>query len=182
MALDPSSSHRERVQRPGSRIAACVSRFHADLTGAMLESARHELAASGADVEQMPTVWVPGAFELPLVARRLARRDDVDAVLCFGLVLKGETTHDHWVAQGAVQGLVQVALECDKPVLLGILTCDTLDQARARALPPELGGREDKGREVARAAIETLVALDEISGRGAIETETAAETSRGDLS
>jgi 6,7-dimethyl-8-ribityllumazine synthase len=162
MALDPSSSDREPVTRPGSRVAACVSLFHADLTGAMLESAKHELAAAGADVEHMRTAWVPGAFELPLVARRLARLDDVEAVLCFGLVLKGETTHDRWVAEGAVHGLVQVALECDKPVLLGVLTCDTLEQARSRALPPELGGREDKGREVARAALETLVALDQI--------------------
>lgn len=163
MALDPSSPRRDRVARPGSRVAACVSRFHSDLTGAMLESARRELAAAGAEVDGMRVVWVPGAFELPLVARRLARRADVDAVMCFGLVLKGETTHDRWVAQGAVQGLVDVGLECDKPVLLGILTCDTLEQARARALPPEQGGREDKGREVARAAIETLLALDEAS-------------------
>lgn len=144
-------------------MAACVSRFHADLTGAMLESAKQELALAEADVDGMPVVWVPGAFELPLVARRLARRDDVEAVLCFGLVLKGETTHDHWVASGAVQGLVQISLECDKPLLLGVLTCADQEQARARALPPELGGREDKGREVARAAIETLVALDEAS-------------------
>jgi 6,7-dimethyl-8-ribityllumazine synthase len=107
-------------------------------------------------------VWVPGAFELPLVARALAQRSDVDAVLCLGLILKGETEHDRYVADGVVQGVVQAGLEAEKPVLFGVLTCATLEQARARALPPERGGKHDKGREVARAAIETLAALDQV--------------------
>ena len=96
----------------------------------------------------------PGVFEIPLIARELARRKDIDAVLCFGLVLRGETTHDHWVAHGAVTGLVQASLETGKPLALGILTCAKLSQAKARAKP--------KGREVARAALETLAALQEI--------------------
>lgn len=142
------------------RVAAVVSRFHEDLTGAMLRSAEAELRAAGMR-DDVRVVWAPGAFELPLLARRLARRDDVDAVLCFGLVLKGETTHDHWVAMGATQGLTLAALETDKPILFGVLTCQTLEQARSRALPASEGGDEDKGREVARAAIRALNALDE---------------------
>jgi 6,7-dimethyl-8-ribityllumazine synthase len=138
----------------------------------MLDSALRELEASGVRADDVPVVRVPGAFELPLVARRLARRADVEAVLCFGLVLKGETSHDRWVALGAAQGLVAASLECDKPLLFGVLTCDTLEQARSRALPPERGGREDKGREVARAALETLVALDEADGGGAARERT----------
>lgn len=164
MAIDPTSRERARPHRPGSRVAVCLSTFHEELTGAMLASALRELEAAGVDAAGVPVVRVPGAFELPLVARRLARRDDVEAVLCFGLVLKGETTHDRWVAHGAATGLVQASLEVDKPLLLGVLTCDTLEQARARALPPERGGSHDKGREVARAAIETLLALDAASG------------------
>ena len=89
MSLD--TSEHERIRLPGARIAACVSRYHSELTGAMLASARRELALSGVDAEHMLIVSVPGTFELPLVARALARRKDVDAVLCFGLVLKGET-------------------------------------------------------------------------------------------
>jgi 6,7-dimethyl-8-ribityllumazine synthase len=162
MALDPQSTNRPRLERPGARIGIVVSRFHADLTGAMLESARAELALSGIGAENVLTVWVPGAFELPLVARALAQRVDVEAVLCLGLILKGETDHDRYVAQGVVQGLVQAGLETDKPVLFGVLTCATLEQARARALSRERGGREDKGREVARAALETLAALDRV--------------------
>ena len=153
-----------RLQRPGARIAAVVSRFHADLTEPMLASAKKELAASGVKEGDVRVVWVPGSFELPLVARALARRSDVDAVLCLGIILRGETDHDIYVAEGAVQGLMQATLETNKPLLLGILTCETLEQARARALPPELGGEEDKGREVARSAIATLAALDEANG------------------
>ncbi len=138
-----------------------MSRFHSDLTEPMLASARRELAASGVSVADMRTIWVPGSFEVPVVARALALRDDVDAVLCLGVILRGETDHDIYVAEGAVQGLMQAMLDTDKPLLLGILTCETLEQARDRALPPELGGKEDKGREVARSAIELLAALDE---------------------
>lgn len=161
MRREKKTRERPRLQRPGARIAAVVSRFHTDLTEPMLASARKELAASGVRESDMRTVWVPGSFELPLVARALARRADVDAVLCLGIILRGETDHDIYVAEGAVQGLMQATLETDKPLLLGILTCETLEQARARALPPELGGEEDKGREVARSAIEILAAIDE---------------------
>lgn len=177
MALDPKSEERPRLARPGARIAAAVSRFHEDLTGAMLASALRELEASGIPASDVRVVWVPGAFELPLVARTLARRADVEAVLCIGLVLKGETEHDRWVAQGAVQGLMQASLETGKPLLFGLLTCDTLQQARARALPRELGGREDKGRELARAALETLAALD-AAGEG--DTRAAREPRRAE--
>lgn len=128
----------------------------------MLDSAKKELALSGVREENIRVVWVPGSFEIPLVARALARRRDVDAVLCLGLVLKGETEHEHWVAQGATQGLMAVSLETDKPLLFGVLTCATIEQARARALPKERGGREDKGREVARSAIEMLAALEAV--------------------
>jgi 6,7-dimethyl-8-ribityllumazine synthase len=161
MKRSPKKTDRARLQRPGARIAAVVSRFHSDLTEPMLASAKRELAASGIDGGDVRVVWVPGSFELPLIARALARRADVDAVLCLGIILRGETDHDIYVAEGAVQGLMQATLETDKPLLLGILTCETLEQARARALPPELGGEEDKGREVARSAIECLAALDE---------------------
>ncbi|MFN0243425.1 MAG: 6,7-dimethyl-8-ribityllumazine synthase [Planctomycetota bacterium] len=162
MALDPKSSQRERAQRPGTVIGIVVSRFHEDLTGAMLVSAQRELAASGVEAADVHVAWVPGAFELPIAAKRMSDHPEIDAVICLALVLKGETEHDYFVAHGATIGLVQTSLAQDTPIHFGVLTCATLEQARARALPPELGGREDKGRAVARAAIDTLVALDEI--------------------
>ena len=105
----------------------------------MLDSAKKELALSGVREENIRVVWVPGSFEIPLVARALARRRDVDAVLCLGLVLKGETEHEHWVAQGATQGLMAVSLETDKPLLFGVLAGGE-DRARAAPAPPEGGG------------------------------------------
>lgn len=162
MALDPKSSERARVVRTSTRIGFVVSLFHEELTGAMLRSAKGELEASGIRPKDMCEFWVGGSFELPLVARRLARRDDIDAVICLGLVLKGETTHDLYVAQGATSGILQASLETDTPILFGVLTCNTLAQARSRALPIAEGGDEDKGREVARAAMITLSALEDI--------------------
>ncbi len=160
MATDSGLALRDRLQRPGARIPFVVPTFHYDLTSAMMASAKKELMASGIAEEDMPVALVPGAFELPLVARRFARRDDIDAVICIGLVLKGETSHDVYVSQGATHGIQEVMLETDKPVLFGVLTCNTLGQAQARALPPEEGGEQDKGRELAMAAVSVLAALD----------------------
>ncbi|MAF64217.1 MAG: 6,7-dimethyl-8-ribityllumazine synthase [Planctomycetes bacterium] len=162
MVQDTQSPSDDVPDGSGRRIAFCVSRFHGELTDAMLDSARAELRAAGVAPDAMPVCYVPGAFELPLAARRFARQERVDAVIGIGLVLKGETRHDEVVAHGAAAGLRQVMLECDKPVLLGVLTCETLEQARARALPPDAGGSQDKGRALARAALETLAALDGI--------------------
>ena len=162
MSLDPRSRERPQPLRPGTCIGIVVSRFHEELTGAMKDSAVQELMVCGVAEDDIHVLWVPGSFELPLVARELGQEHPLDAILCFGLILKGETEHDHWVAHGAVTGIMTASLELGIPIQLGVLTCATLEQARARALPPELGGREDKGREVARAAIETLLTLDEI--------------------
>lgn len=162
MAMDTNAAERPRPTRPDTVVGIVVAGFHQDLTDAMADSAERELLECGLGEDDVIVVRVPGSFELPIVARRLAASGEVDAVLCFGLVLRGETEHDRWVAEGCVHGLMQASLETDVPIHLGVLTCATMDQARARALPPELGGREDKGREVARAAIETLLALDEV--------------------
>lgn len=167
MALDPKSTERMRPTRAGSVIGIAVSRFHEELTGAMKDSAMRELVACGVAQSDIHVVWVPGAFELPIVAQRLAEVASIDAVLCFGLVLEGETEHNHWVTHGAVSGIMSASLAARTPIHLGVLTCATLEQARTRALPPSLGGREDKGRAVARAAIETLLTLDAI---GEMET------------
>ena len=145
--------------RPGTRVGAVVSTYHAELTGAMLRSARAELEGAGLAAEDLLVLDAPGAFELPLIARRLAVREDVDAVMCFGLVLRGETSHDQHIASAVSQALQRVAFETDKPILFGVLTCNDLDQARARALPPAEGGVHDKGREVAQAAVGAIDAM-----------------------
>jgi 6,7-dimethyl-8-ribityllumazine synthase len=148
----------------GTRLAVVVSEFHSELTLAMLESAQKVWSAAGLAAADLEVARVPGAFELPIVARRFARRADIDAVVCMGLVLKGETTHDQWVAHAATEGILKVGLDTDTPVLFGVLTCDTLEQARARALPQSKGGIHDKGGELARAALQVLAALDVADG------------------
>ncbi|MAE28049.1 MAG: 6,7-dimethyl-8-ribityllumazine synthase [Planctomycetota bacterium] len=170
MALDPTGKNRPRPQCPGLRVAAVVSRFHGDLTGAMVESARSELLAGGVAPDDFHTLWVPGAFELPLAAKRLAQNPAVDVVLCFGLVLKGQTRHDIVVADAAAAGIVRASLDTDTPILFGVLTCETLEQARSRALSVDAGGHEDKGREVGRAALEMMEALDEVRSLSARTT------------
>ena len=162
MARPYEAQPTEALNQPGARVALVTSRFHSDLTGAMAASARRELTAAGVADEDILSAVVPGSYELPLVARRLARRADIAGVLCFGVVIKGETSHDHHVATGAATGIQQVMLETDKPVLLGVLTTNTLEQARARALPPEEGGEQDKGRECAQALIRLLNTLKEL--------------------
>jgi len=125
---------------------------------AMLSSALETLTAAGVARDSVEVVPVPGAFELPIVARRLAARSDIAAVLCFGLVLKGATEHDRYISEACAQGLMQVALETDTPILFGVLTCATIAQAQERARRESEGGL-DKGREVALAALEVLAAL-----------------------
>ncbi len=143
----------------GTRIAAVVSSYHEELCASMAASARRELERNGLAPENFFELRAPGAFELPLIARRLAVRDDIDAVLCFGLVLKGETSHDGYIASAAANGILNASLQADTPILFGVLTCETRAQAEARALPAEQGGLHDKGREVARAAVMAIEAL-----------------------
>ena len=147
----------------GARIACVVSTYHHELTGAMCASAVETLRAAGLAEGHLLEVTVPGAFELPLVARRLAEREDVHAVLTFGLILKGETDHDVHIARAVSRALMDIGLACDKPVLFGVLTTNTLDQAQARARRAADGGL-DKGHEVAKAAVETLAALRSAAG------------------
>jgi 6,7-dimethyl-8-ribityllumazine synthase len=163
MSLGSDPSALPRLASP-ARVALVVSSYHAEITGGMADAAAETLRAAGVGAGELVRVDAPGAFELPVLAQRLARRADVDAVLCFGLVLKGETEHDRHIAAAVADGLMRVGLESGKPVLFGVLTCNTLEQAQARARRRADGGL-DKGAEVARACVETLNALALAEGR-----------------
>ena len=165
MAQDPARVP-DAPLPPGARVGVVASSYHAELVDGMVRSAEATLRAAGLAADGLVRVDAPGAFELPLIARRLALRDDLACVLCFGLVLKGETSHDRYIADAVAHALQRVALDTDKPVLFGVLTCDSLEQARARALPAEQGGTLDKGREVARAALGALAALEAAAAAG----------------
>jgi 6,7-dimethyl-8-ribityllumazine synthase len=132
----------------GMRFAVVVARFNRDVTEALLEGAERVLRKRGA--VDVSVVWVPGSFEIPVVAKRLAASGAFDAVVCLGAVIRGETAHFEYVAGEAAAGITRAALDTGVPVIFGVLTVDTREQARDR-----LGGKEGhKGEEAALTAIE----------------------------
>ncbi len=131
------------------RFAMVVSKWNRAVTGKLLSGAVETLTTAGVPDDAIDVAWVPGSWEIPIVTRRLARSGDYAAVLCLGAVIRGETSHDQHINRGVSLALAQIALETDIPVLLGILTCETLEQAMQRA-----GGRVgNKGSECADAAL-----------------------------
>jgi len=142
----------------GLRIAVALSRYHQSITDRLLEGARGAFVRAGGAEDDLFVVAVTGSFELPVVAASLADRADVDAVVALGCIVKGETSHDRCIADAVAQGLTRVAVERGKPVSFGVLTCDTIEQAAARAG----GAKGNKGEEAMIAAIEARRAVDSV--------------------
>jgi 6,7-dimethyl-8-ribityllumazine synthase len=137
----------------GLRIAVVAARWHDEVMAGLLAGARAALVEAGAVAEE---VRVPGTFELPVAAARMAQAG-ADAVVALGVVVRGGTPHFDYVCSAATQGLTTVSVTTGVPIGFGVLTCDDEDQARDRAGLP--GSREDKGREAAQAALATALAL-----------------------
>jgi len=137
----------------GRRMAIVVSRFNEMVTELLLEGAREGLAKLDVDEEAVTVVHVPGAFELPLVAQRLASSGDHDAVICLGAVIRGETDHHIHVGGQAAAGCQRVQLDTGVPVVFGVVTTDTLEQALERA-GAGTGRHGNKGFDSAVAAVE----------------------------
>ncbi len=138
------------------RIAVVVTEWNAEITGALLDGAQRACVDAG--LTNPPVVLrVPGAFELPVAAARLAKSAQFDAIVVLGLVLRGGTPHFDYVCQGATIGITNVATETGIPIGFGVLTCDTEQQAFDRSGLP--GSKEDKGHEAATAAIATALVL-----------------------
>ena len=133
-----------------NRFAVVVSRFNAEVTDGLLAGALSALDAAGVTADARTIVRVPGAFELPVTAQRLAESGRFDAVVCLGCLIKGDTMHFEYIAEAVSQGLSRVALDSGVPIAFGVLTTLTDEQAMERARP----GDGNKGAEVARAAIE----------------------------
>jgi 6,7-dimethyl-8-ribityllumazine synthase len=142
----------------GLRFGLVVSRFNEFVTERLLASATETLQKAGASGQAIDVVRVPGAFEIPLAAKRLARSGRFDAVICLGAVIRGETPHFEYVSAEASRGIANAAWEADCPVIFGVLTTDTVEQALARAGPPE----RNKGAEAARAAVEMVTLLKQL--------------------
>ncbi|WP_447980173.1 6,7-dimethyl-8-ribityllumazine synthase [Candidatus Nitrospira bockiana] len=150
----------------GLRLALVVSKFNEFITERLFAGAVEVLKKAGADDQTLEVVRVPGAFEIPLVARHLALSRRFDAVICLGAVIRGETPHFEYISREASRGIAQAAWDSGVPVIFGVLTTDTVDQALARAE----GVEQNRGAEAARTAIEmasVLRALNRRRPRGA---------------
>ena len=134
------------------RIAVVASRFNEFITQRLLKACLAELAVCGVAQKFIKTVWVPGAFEIPLAALRLAKKKDVAAVICLGAVIRGETFHFELIAQNCAGGITEVALKTGKPVVFGVLTTNNTKQAYQRSQPKG----ENKGKDAARCAIDMI--------------------------
>jgi 6,7-dimethyl-8-ribityllumazine synthase len=145
----------------GRRFAVVVSRFNEAITGKLLAGALECFAAAGTEPDGVDVAWVPGAFELPIAARRLAESGGYAAVVCIGAVIRGETQHHEIVGMQAAAGIRAVAEDTGIPVLLGVVTTEDLEQARARAG----GAHGNRGWDAAAAAIEMVSLLDRLPRR-----------------
>lgn len=147
------------VHAPGVRVAVVASSWHVEVMDGLIGGAQRACEAAGAVAT---LIRVPGAFELPIVAKACATSSEFDVVVALGVVIRGGTPHFEYVCSAATQGLSQVALDYLVPVGFGLLTCDTDAQALARAGLP--GSSEDKGQEAVQAALLTWQTLAGIAG------------------
>jgi len=147
----------------GRRVAVVAARFNEAITVKLVEGAVAGLAKHGVPQDRVDVTWVPGAFEIPLVAKRLAGTGSYDAVICLGAVIRGDTAHFDLVANEAARGIAQVSLETGVPLIFEVLATDTLAQAEARAG----GAHGNKGWEAAESALEMASLLDALPGKEA---------------
>ena len=143
----------------GRRFAIVASRFNEIVVRKLAEGALEGFRARGASEDDLELAWVPGSFELPLAARRLASSGRYAAVVCLGAVIRGETPHFDYVCEQAAAGIQRVALDSRIPIAFGVLTTDTVEQALARAG----GDVGNKGYEGVVTVLETLAQLDRIA-------------------
>jgi len=136
----------------GFRFGLVVSRFNEFISGKLLTGALDALKRHEAKEEDIEVAWVPGAFEIPLVAKKMVKSGRYDAVVCLGAVIRGDTPHFDYISSEVTKGIAQVGLETEIPVMFGIITSDTLEQAIERA-----GSKAgNKGWDAALGAIEMV--------------------------
>jgi 6,7-dimethyl-8-ribityllumazine synthase len=148
-----------KESRPALRIGLVASRFNQFIVDQVLAGAQEALSRHGLSMADTTLVWVPGAFELPLAAEHLARSGQFSAIIALGAVIRGGTPHFDYVAGECAAGLGRVALDHGIPVMFGVLTTDTIEQALERAGT----GSGNKGFDVAMAALDTVESLGKLA-------------------
>lgn len=149
------------VQSGGASVALACAKFNGGITERLIEGALRAFDKHGLPPDSVEVAWVPGAFELPVVAARLAASGRVTAVVALGAVIRGDTAHFEYVAGPCAEGLQRVALDSGVPVVFGVLTTEDVDQALARSG----AGEDNKGFEAAVTALEMADLLDGLEGR-----------------
>ncbi|HEY2846868.1 MAG TPA: 6,7-dimethyl-8-ribityllumazine synthase [Pyrinomonadaceae bacterium] len=152
-----SELKRPEIDPAGMRFAIVVSRWNDSYTSRLETGARSAIAGAA-----VTTFVVPGAFELPLAAKTAAQTGKFDAIVALGVVIRGDTPHFDYVAGRAAEGLMGASLDTGVPVMFGVITADTHEQAEARCGESE----DNKGYEAALSAVEMVAAIREIKGRG----------------
>ena len=142
----------------GKRFGIVISRFNEFITRSLLQGALDTLEQHGVDTDSVTVVWTPGAFEIPLVAKKMAESGKVDAVICLGAVIRGATAHFDFVAGETAKGISSATLSSNIPVIFGVITTETIEQAIERA-GTKAG---NKGAEAAITAIEMVNILDQL--------------------
>jgi 6,7-dimethyl-8-ribityllumazine synthase len=152
----------------GRHVAVVVSRFHEQVTEKLLDGALDGLRSHGVADDAVDVAWVPGAFEIALVAKRMALTDAYDAVICLGAIVRGETAHFDLIAAEAARGAAEVGRETGVPVIFEVLATETLEQAEARA-----GGTQgNRGWDAAEAALEMADLLDRLPKEATVREES----------
>ena len=155
MAKDVVAAGREEPELDGRglRVAVVCGRFNDHITVRLLDGVRRGLASANVEDSDITEVWVPGAFEVPMIAKAFALRGDVDAVVCIGCVIRGDTAHFDFVAGQCAHGIQSAALDTGVPIAFGVLTTEDLDQALCRSEGP---GGHNVGEEAAHTAVEMV--------------------------
>jgi 6,7-dimethyl-8-ribityllumazine synthase len=142
----------------GKRFGVVVSRFNDFITKKLLESCLDTLTRHGAKDSEIEVAWVPGAFEMPFIAKKMASSKKYDAIICLGTVIRGETPHFDFVASEVAKGVAKVGLDANVPTIFGVITADNMEQAISRA-----GAKAgNKGKDAALSAIEMVNLLSAI--------------------
>jgi 6,7-dimethyl-8-ribityllumazine synthase len=140
---------------PADRYAIVVAQWNRSVTNKLLEAAASTLRQAGVPDDHIEIAHVPGSWEIPIVAQRMAASTRYAAVICLGAVVRGETSHDQHINRGVSLAISQISLQFDLPVLFGILTCESMEQALARAGGPH----GNKGSDCAEAALHMVALL-----------------------
>ena len=140
----------QKLSANNKKFGIVISRFNQTICKKLFDGAVKCLKENGCNESDITIKWVPGAFEIPLVAKKMAATKNYDAIICIGAVIRGETPHFDYISAAASQGIMNVGLESELPIIFGVLTTDTLAQAEERA-----GGKHgNKGYDAALTAIE----------------------------